>query len=172
MLTYASLKTNPRQLAALTTIQPTEFEFLLRAFAPRSEAFFRYRTWEGKLRQQPRYQPQADEKLADPAGQLFLVPLRRSDGLPQEPPPARIPGCPLRPFARLGFRAGASLVGLAQRDPDGPGTESLPGQRRVAGAVGPPASQDPQPGRHRTGSGPLNRPRRSAGGILGRSAAR
>lgn len=40
----------------------------MRAFAPRSEAFFRYRTWEGKLRQQPRYQPQADEKLATPPG--------------------------------------------------------------------------------------------------------
>lgn len=73
MLTYASVKTNPRQLVALTTIQPLEFEFLLRAFAPRSEAFFRYRTWEGKLRRQPRYQPHIDEKLADPAEQLFFV---------------------------------------------------------------------------------------------------
>ena len=73
MLTYASLKTNPRQFLALTSVQPIEFEFLLRAFAPRAERFFRYRTWEGKLRQQPRYQPQADEKLADPAEQLFFL---------------------------------------------------------------------------------------------------
>lgn len=73
MLTYASLKSNDRQLVALTSIQPIEFELLLRAFAPRSERFFRYRTWEGKLRRQPRYQPQANEKLADPAEQLFFV---------------------------------------------------------------------------------------------------
>jgi hypothetical protein len=73
MLTYASLKTNARQLVALTSVQPIEFEFLLRAFAPRSEAFFRYRTWEGKFRRQPRYQPQVEEKLADPAEQLFFV---------------------------------------------------------------------------------------------------
>lgn len=73
MLTYASTQANPRQFLALTSVQPIEFEFLLRAFGPRSQTFFRYRTWEGKLRQQPRYQPQADEKLADPAEQLFFV---------------------------------------------------------------------------------------------------
>lgn len=73
MLTYTASKTNARQFLALTSIEVIEFEFLLTEFAPRSDRFFRYRTWAGKLRQQPRYQPQVDEKLADPAQQLFFL---------------------------------------------------------------------------------------------------
>ena len=73
MLTYSSSKTNSRQFLALTSLEVIEFEFLLTHFAPRSERFFRYRTWAGKLRQQPRHQPASDEKLADAAQQLFFL---------------------------------------------------------------------------------------------------
>lgn len=73
MLSYSTSKINHGQFLALTSLEVIEFEFLLTHFAPRSERYFRYRTWAGNLRAQPRYQPASDEKLADPAQQLFFL---------------------------------------------------------------------------------------------------
>lgn len=73
MITYHTAKTKPKHFLALTSIFVEEFEYLLISFAPRSERYFRYHTWQGKKRQYPRYKPQADESLADPADQLLFL---------------------------------------------------------------------------------------------------
>ena len=73
MLHYAHFQVKPTQFLAMTSLQPAEFDFLLADFAPRSERYFRYQTWQGKKRKRPRFQPQADEALADPAQQLFFL---------------------------------------------------------------------------------------------------
>lgn len=73
MLTYAIAKTKPKSFLALTSVQLEEFEFLLTSFAPRSDRYFRYHTWQAKKRQAPRYAPQVDEALAEPADQLLFL---------------------------------------------------------------------------------------------------
>ncbi len=73
MLHYAHFQAKPTQFLAMTSLQPPEFDFLLADFATQSERYFRYHTWQGKKRKQPRFQPQADEALADPAQQLFFL---------------------------------------------------------------------------------------------------
>jgi hypothetical protein len=73
MLDYAQCQTKPARFLSLTSLKPQEFDFLLRHFAPRSERYFRHHTWRGTKRAYPRFEPQADEKLADPAQQLFFL---------------------------------------------------------------------------------------------------
>ena len=73
MIHYAHFQAKPAQFLAMTSLQPPEFDVLLTDFAPRSERYFRYHTWQGKKRQRARFQPQADEALADPAQQLFFL---------------------------------------------------------------------------------------------------
>lgn len=58
---------------AFATSAALKFDFLLADFAPRSDRYFRHHTWQGKKRKRPRFQPQADETLADPAQQLFFL---------------------------------------------------------------------------------------------------
>jgi hypothetical protein len=72
----------------MTSLMPQEFDFLLTEFAPRSDRYFRYHTWQGKKRQRPRFQPQADEALAHPAQQLFflLVYLKNTPSNSARPP--------------------------------------------------------------------------------------
>ena len=73
MLHYAHFYAKPTQFLAMTSLLPPEFDHLLAGFAPRSDRYFRYHTWQGKKRQRPRFQPQADEALAHPAQQLFFL---------------------------------------------------------------------------------------------------
>lgn len=73
MITYSTAKIKPKHFMALTSVHVEEFEFLLRSFAPRSDRYFRYHTWQGRKRKYPRYQPQADESLAEPADQLLFL---------------------------------------------------------------------------------------------------
>ncbi|GAB4004342.1 hypothetical protein GCM10028808_01840 [Spirosoma migulaei] len=73
MITYNTVKIRPRHFVALTSIHLEEFEYLLVHFAPRSDRYFRYHTWQGKKRKYPRYAPQVDESLAEPADQLLFL---------------------------------------------------------------------------------------------------
>jgi len=73
MLTYAIAKTKPKSFLALTSVHLEKFEFLLTSLAPRSDRYSCYHTWQAEKRQSPRYAPQADEELAEPADQLLFL---------------------------------------------------------------------------------------------------
>ena len=55
MLTYAVAKIKPKPFLTLTSVHVEEFEYLLTHFAPRSDRYFRYYTWQGKKRKYPRF---------------------------------------------------------------------------------------------------------------------
>jgi hypothetical protein len=70
---YAKLHQHPTQFLALTSLVPAEFDELLLHFAPEWERYHRYRTLEGKVRQQPAHRERANATLAGTETKLFFL---------------------------------------------------------------------------------------------------
>lgn len=70
---YAKLHQHPTQFLALTSLLPAEFDQLLLHFAPVWERYYRYRTLEGKVRQQPAHQERANATLPGAETKLFFL---------------------------------------------------------------------------------------------------
>lgn len=70
---YAKLHQQPTQFLALTSLLPAEFDELLAHFGPRWERYQRYRTLEGKIRQQPAHGERANATLAGSDTKLFFL---------------------------------------------------------------------------------------------------
>lgn len=79
---YQTLKQNQTQFLALTSLLPDEFETLLNIFTPNWERYYRYRTLEGKYRQQPAYQERANATLKGTSTKrLFLLNYLKTNAL-------------------------------------------------------------------------------------------
>lgn len=70
---YDKIVKNEKQFQSLTTLKPVEFRFLLKAFAPRWEQFYRHHTLEGKPRLSPLYREHGNAKLKGTAQKLFFL---------------------------------------------------------------------------------------------------
>ncbi len=73
---YLTLKQKQTQFLALTSLLPDEFDALLNAFAPNWERYYRYRTLEGKYRQQPAYAERVNATLKGTPTKLLLTYLK------------------------------------------------------------------------------------------------
>jgi len=81
---YLTLKQNQTQFLALTSLLPDEFDALLKAFTPNWERYYRYRTLEGKYRQQPAYAERANATLKGTSTKLlFLLTYLKTNALQQ-----------------------------------------------------------------------------------------
>lgn len=81
---YHTLKQNPTQFLALTSLLPQEFDGLLNEFTPHWERYHRYHTLEGSYRQQPAYHERANATLkGTPTKLLFLLTYLKTNALQQ-----------------------------------------------------------------------------------------
>ena len=68
-----TLRQQPTQFLALTSLVPDEFDWLLEAFAPRWESYHRFRTLEGRVRRQPAHQERKNAALPGTDTKLFFL---------------------------------------------------------------------------------------------------
>jgi DDE superfamily endonuclease/Helix-turn-helix of DDE superfamily endonuclease len=81
---YSEISKRPKQFLALTSLEIEEFEWLLGAFSPICETYFRYRTLEGKRRKIPSSKEHGNAQLLGSEQKLFFLLLYLKTNVLQE----------------------------------------------------------------------------------------
>ena len=73
MINYETIKNNPTQFLAMTSMKTKEFEYLLCNFEPHWENYHRYFTLMGKRRKRPVFDEYSNDSLPGAANKLFFL---------------------------------------------------------------------------------------------------
>ena len=73
MLNYETIKNNPKQFLALTSMRIQEFNYLADEFEPHWENYFRYYTLKGERRKNPGFKEYSNGCLPGASNKLFFL---------------------------------------------------------------------------------------------------
>ena len=88
MINYETIKNNPTQFLAMTSMKIKEFEYLLDYFEPHWENYHRHYTLTGERRKRPVFEDYSNDSLPGATKQIIF-----SDGLSKNIYPATMPFC-------------------------------------------------------------------------------